>query len=138
MFPTAMEPFPWAAASIPTASSGLLVPNATKVSPTMSGETPSLAAMAVPLRTIISAPATSTIKPATTNATDVSISIVSRRQGLACARIRDKKHIPRHRVDDLRSRATDDDVVHPSAPVASDNHEMASRMVREFSEPGLG
>lgn len=57
--------FPRAAASIPTASSGMLVPIATTVNPLVIGETLSRPAKLAALRTRISAPKTKATSPKT-------------------------------------------------------------------------
>ena len=65
MFPTASEPLPRWAASIPIASSGALVPMATIVTPMTIGEIPSRAAIRVPPRTMSSAPPITASRPMT-------------------------------------------------------------------------
>jgi hypothetical protein len=63
MLPTASDPAPISAASIPTASSGRLVPTDTTVRPISIGGMPIKAASRVPARTRISAPTISAKSP---------------------------------------------------------------------------
>ena len=64
MLPTASPPLPSAAAVKPTASSGVLVPSATTVSPRIIGDTPNKAPTRDPPRTMSSAPTMTTMSPA--------------------------------------------------------------------------
>ena len=63
MFPTTNPPSPVNAALMPTASSGVLVPLATNVSPMTSGDMLRRRASVAPLRTSISAPPTKARRP---------------------------------------------------------------------------
>ena len=68
ILPIAIAPASLTAASIPTASSGRLVPIDTTVRPTSSGDTPSRVAILAPPRTSASAPTTSASRPAAISA----------------------------------------------------------------------
>ena len=72
--PIAMSTLPPWAAPTETAISGALVPNATTVSPTTSGETPNESASRLAPRTSASAPATSSTSPMPTQNSCISMS----------------------------------------------------------------
>ncbi len=76
-FPSATSPFALSAAPAETASSGLLVPKLTTVSPTINGGTPNTPAMRLAPRTSTSAPPMSSTNPSRNN-TPVNQAITAR------------------------------------------------------------
>ena len=75
MLATASAPLPRRAASMQTASSGVLVPSATTVSPITMGGTPMRAASCAPPRVISSAPAISARNPSASHPSAARVSM---------------------------------------------------------------